>query len=547
MERLFLCCFRSCLKGDNDREYYDILEITDSNRATTDQVKKQYKKLSLSLHPDKLAQKGIEVTPEHKQRFVKLKEAYDVLSDPKRRRLYDEYGLSGLKLMENPTELDSMALLRNFQKNRGDRTSLGLFIAFIFAIILILPILFSLKCDGTLKHDAKWVAIWTPMWVVDVILLFSSIYILFDQGSKKAGQFEENEDGEKKEENDDKVPLSEKILNLGTTIAFVLIQIFITMKLDGYIDSWSWFEVFIPWFLYEGMMIVAAIPTAYITAIPKPSGLSRTDGANEPEEESFMSKLQEESEYFEKLLEQDNQRRYILIYLLRVWLAVFIALEVDGLVDWNWGLVLLPIWLYFFLHYIYSLSYRAWAQKQVQDVPIKDIEAGVVNDPILLMKAQQANVLQSTSSAFCFNQIFLVFMAIMLVCRLEAGSYSTFLIILPVFIGIGCCCCAVFCGLIGMSMVDMESLEEEINAQRGGAPSSGASAGAEGADVEAGYAPPASDVNSNKNDETSHTHIILSPKEESDAQQSPLLAETNKEPEKSTKLIQETTIDPDID
>jgi curved DNA-binding protein CbpA len=55
MERLFLCCFRSCLKGDNDREYYDILEITDSNRATTDQVKKQYKKLSLSLHPVSLS------------------------------------------------------------------------------------------------------------------------------------------------------------------------------------------------------------------------------------------------------------------------------------------------------------------------------------------------------------------------------------------------------------------------------------------------------------------------------------------------------------
>jgi preprotein translocase subunit Sec63 len=51
MERIFLCCFRSCLKGDDDKELYTILEIEDSYRATTDQIKKQYKKLSLSMHP----------------------------------------------------------------------------------------------------------------------------------------------------------------------------------------------------------------------------------------------------------------------------------------------------------------------------------------------------------------------------------------------------------------------------------------------------------------------------------------------------------------
>lgn len=51
MERLFFFCFRSCLKGDSDREYYDILEIDNPNTATTELIKKQYKKLSLSVHP----------------------------------------------------------------------------------------------------------------------------------------------------------------------------------------------------------------------------------------------------------------------------------------------------------------------------------------------------------------------------------------------------------------------------------------------------------------------------------------------------------------
>jgi DnaJ-class molecular chaperone len=69
----------------------------------------------LTCWQDKLAQRGVEVTAEHKQKFLKIKEAYDVLSDPKRRRLYDQLGASGLKLMEHPTEVDPMTILRNYQ------------------------------------------------------------------------------------------------------------------------------------------------------------------------------------------------------------------------------------------------------------------------------------------------------------------------------------------------------------------------------------------------------------------------------------------------
>lgn len=62
-----------------------------------------------------MSQRGVEITQEHQQSFLKLKEAYDVLSDPKRKKLYDEYGLKGLKLVENPTELNHVELLKNYQ------------------------------------------------------------------------------------------------------------------------------------------------------------------------------------------------------------------------------------------------------------------------------------------------------------------------------------------------------------------------------------------------------------------------------------------------
>jgi DnaJ-class molecular chaperone len=64
---------------------------------------------------DKLTQRGITVTDEHKQQLLKVKEAYDVLSDPKRRRIYDELGLQGLKFIESPSETNPADLLKNFQ------------------------------------------------------------------------------------------------------------------------------------------------------------------------------------------------------------------------------------------------------------------------------------------------------------------------------------------------------------------------------------------------------------------------------------------------
>ena len=114
MEFILSLCFRSCLKGENDRELYHVLEIVENN-PSADDIKRAYKKLSLSLHPDKLAQRGLAVTAESRQAFVKVKEAYDILSDPKRRRLYDSIGATGLKLIESPQEVNPAELLKNYQ------------------------------------------------------------------------------------------------------------------------------------------------------------------------------------------------------------------------------------------------------------------------------------------------------------------------------------------------------------------------------------------------------------------------------------------------
>ncbi|KAL3982078.1 DnaJ domain family protein [Acanthocheilonema viteae] len=73
---------------------YEILGIT--KNASDDDIKRAYRKLALRYHPDK----NLENDPEKTERFKEINHAHAVLSVPTRRKVYDEYGDMGLKLME---------------------------------------------------------------------------------------------------------------------------------------------------------------------------------------------------------------------------------------------------------------------------------------------------------------------------------------------------------------------------------------------------------------------------------------------------------------
>lgn len=70
------------------KDYYKILGI--QKEANDDEIKKAYRKLALKYHPDKNKAPGAE------ERFKEVAEAYEVLSDKKKRDIYDQYGEDGL-------------------------------------------------------------------------------------------------------------------------------------------------------------------------------------------------------------------------------------------------------------------------------------------------------------------------------------------------------------------------------------------------------------------------------------------------------------------
>lgn len=67
-----------------DQKLYRFLEIAPD--ADENAIRKAYRKLALKYHPDK--------NPAGAERFKEISLAYEVLSDPKRRQLYDQYGLT---------------------------------------------------------------------------------------------------------------------------------------------------------------------------------------------------------------------------------------------------------------------------------------------------------------------------------------------------------------------------------------------------------------------------------------------------------------------
>merc|ERR1711962_1341879 len=71
------------------KDYYSILGVTKG--ASDDEIKKAYRKLALKYHPDKNQSPGAE------ERFKEIGEAYDVLSDSRKKQIYDQYGEEGLK------------------------------------------------------------------------------------------------------------------------------------------------------------------------------------------------------------------------------------------------------------------------------------------------------------------------------------------------------------------------------------------------------------------------------------------------------------------
>src|SRR5208283_742671 len=92
-------------------DYYRVLGV--ARTASQDEIKKAYRKLARKHHPD--VNQGNKAAEE---KFKQLSGAFEVLSDPKKRALYDEFGEDAAKMGFDPKKADAYRAYREQATHR---------------------------------------------------------------------------------------------------------------------------------------------------------------------------------------------------------------------------------------------------------------------------------------------------------------------------------------------------------------------------------------------------------------------------------------------
>lgn len=217
--------------------YYERLGVTKS--STAEDIRKAYKKKSLQYHPDKVSQFYSGDSPKTEEEiqtdFVKVKEAYETLSDPHRRNAYDVLGEEGSKLInrsEGGGLLDTFehhTLMRNLARaSLYSKTKLTLLILLFFLIIVAGPALIYLKVDGKYgMQDVAWILVLIPIWILQALFLLYTV-------------------------------LSRRWVGAMRIICVATSEVFLALKWDGII-SWDYTFLFAPFYVHHFIVLTRNI------------------------------------------------------------------------------------------------------------------------------------------------------------------------------------------------------------------------------------------------------------------------------------------------
>jgi len=170
--------------NEHDRDFYEVLGLS-SRSASEQDIRKAYKTKSLSLHPDKIAQRRASaVTAEEAAKEYQLvQEAHSCLSDKAQRQKYNAVKCSPTRyrfLTQGGGLSNQMALLKKLhQASFADKTKLVIFVSIFPLLLLVQPILVAVKVNHVLAQendgleDAPWMAVLVPWWI------FHGLYVVF--------------------------------------------------------------------------------------------------------------------------------------------------------------------------------------------------------------------------------------------------------------------------------------------------------------------------------------------------------------------------------
>jgi len=240
-------------KRNTKDHFYRLLRVDRS--ATAAEIKKAYHSLALRLHPDK--------NPDaNSEEWVEIQTAYEVLSDPAKRKIYDKFGIQGLQAQEMYGNVLPPGMLAH------GLAVIGAMVCMASMLVLLFVIFVALKAGGTVTW--KWPVVFIPLWILDsaVISFLLKDWVVYCRRHRNQSESEE-EGGQP---------------GVGAFVFLTLfaLQILVDLKLEGY--AIAPMVVVIPLLVLFGCLCLCCCVLACVGFV-----LGRSSDGPEPFEESGQS------------------------------------------------------------------------------------------------------------------------------------------------------------------------------------------------------------------------------------------------------------------
>lgn len=485
-----LCCCKACLGGDRSEEesFYDLLGV--DKDASLEEIKRAYKRRSLDLHPDKLAQKGKVVTEDDQARFTRMKEAYEMLSDKHKRETYDAIGEKGMKWIEEPFSVDPREMANNFATSSTlDRSKIFAIFLTIAVAIFILPVLVCLQIDGTFGENSSWAVIATPLWIWNAFMLFYHIRIIMMGPIERPDHIPE-------EEWFDPLPMSRRYLGLLRFLLISFFEVLAILNLDGII-AWKWSLVFIPIYVLEAITFFRRLKqtsTTIVTVQELESIVGKPFHEFTEEEKEVLSKKykvvpsKNSQAYHISNSLKENAKTEVIKIIFRDLFLILLLIQLDAGMNWNWWLVFTP----FFAMSCCLCCSRCQKYAEVQTSAAEkldetsttetDVENGTdygameggnvpnseqASHPISEEEKSEikAQVLEASSKAFgtCCSQFFFLVLICLCLGKLQGAGFSSIWIISPFLFIASIILCTLGCTIFCVAPVDESEMDEYQN------------------------------------------------------------------------------------
>jgi len=478
-----LCCCKSCLDSNrpDEESFYDLLGI--DRDATQDEIKRAYKRQSLLMHPDKLAQKGRTVTETDQARFTRMKEAYEVLTDPHKRETYDTIGERGMKWIEEPFSIDPQEMAHNFSTSSTlDRSKIFAIFVAIAVTIFILPILVCLQVDVKFGPDAKWIGLLTPLWIFNVLLLLYHVRFLIMGPIPKPDHIPA-------EEWVDPLPMPKRLFSFLRFLLLLIFEILAALRLDDTIGL-KWSIIFIPIFVLEFTLLYKVLPTARQEIVTFEELTSRYDKPftefTETEKEVIMAKYvvvpsRNSPEYGTAEQKKSYSQEQISRIVFRFMFFSFLLIQLDTNADWNWWFVFSPFWLLSLSACCYNLQSLKEAQlvamqyEKMESGSNANIaphygameEGGIDHEKLSDAEREELDARVSYAGSrlmhSCCSQVVFLSLLSMITSKAQGAGYASLWIISPFLIISVFFLCCLGCAIFNISPIDSNDEDLDID------------------------------------------------------------------------------------